>query len=337
MSGDSTDTADTIRERGNVSSARLLLTMRLDRTVLTGLLAVAVFLGFLLTVTTLAPEFLVKIKQGALIDTLFSSMIIVIVTGTTLVVSIGQLVISQEDGPLGEQRSRMSDTLDFRNYTSEVIGKTTPVDPAAFLLEIIRASAERAATLRATVADSDDGDLRSEVEAFTDGVVDNADEVSDQLEGATFGTFDVLFAALNFNYSRKLFQTERLGDEYGDELEQSARDELDALQTTLAMFGPAREHIKTLYFQWELIAFSQLTLYASVPALIVAGGMLAAVDATTFPGELFGVDTIALVVGAAFAVTLLPFLLFVSYLLRILTVAKWTLAIGPLVLRESQR
>jgi hypothetical protein len=43
------------------------------------------------------------------------------------------------------------------------------------------------------------------------------------------------------------------------------------------------------------------------------------------------------VVGGAFTITLVPFLLFVSYLLRILTVAKRTLAIGPLILRESQR
>lgn len=43
-----------------------------------------------------------------------------------------------------------------------------------------------------------------------------------------------------------------------------------------------------------------------------------------------------LVVGAAFAVTLLPFLLFVSYVLRVLTLAKRTLAIGPLVLRDSK-
>jgi len=103
------------------------------------------------------------------------------------------------------------------------------------------------------------------------------------------------------------------------------------------MFGPAREHIKTLYFQWELITFSQLTLYTAVPALIIAGVMMGAVDATTFTGRTLGVADLAWVIGAAFALTLTPFLLFVAYLLRILTVAKRTLAIGPLILRESQR
>jgi len=73
-----------------------------------------------------------------------------------------------------------------------------------------------------------------------------------------------------------------------------------------------------------------------VPALVVAGLMLAVVDAGTFPGSTRGVDHVTLVVGAAFAVTLLPFLLFVSYVLRVLTLAKRTLAIGPLVLRDSK-
>lgn len=94
---------------------------------------------------------------------------------------------------------------------------------------------------------------------------------------------------------------------------------------------------KTLYFQWELIGFSQWTLYTAVPALIVAGVMLGVVDAGTFPGETVGVANVVWVAGGAFAVTLVPFLLFVSYLLRILTVAKRTLAIGPPILRESQR
>ena len=104
----------------------------------------------------------------------------------------------------------------------------------------------------------------------------------------------------------------------------------------MSLFGPAREHVKTLYFQWALIDLSRLILYAAVPALVVAGLMLTAVDAGTFPGRTLGVDHVTLAVGGAFAVALLPFSLFVSYLLRVLTLAKRTLAIGPLVLRDSE-
>jgi hypothetical protein len=179
--------------------------------------------------------------------------------------------------------------------------------------------------------------VRTEVDEFAESVIGNADEVTEELDGARFGTFDVLFAALNFNYSWKIFQVERIATEHADHLDETDRRLLEELKTSLSLFAPAREHIKTLYFQWELIEFSQWTLYTAVPALLVAGVMMGVVDAGTFPGETVGVANVVWVVGGAFAVTLTPFLLFVSYLLRILTVAKRTLAIGPLILRESQR
>ena len=338
MTGDeSIGTADTMRERGNSPGIRLLALMRVDRLVLTAVLALVVFFGFVVAVTVLEPPLADQIESGDMIDTMFSSMITVIVTGSTLVVSIGQLVLSQEDGPLGDQRRRMSDTMDFRGYTAELLDGTTPADPSALLREIVQVTAERAEALRDTLLENDDQQVRTEIDEFTQSVIGNAEEVTEQLDGAKFGTFDVLFAALNFNYSWKIFQVERIATDHADQLDETDRRLLDELKTALSLFGPAREHVKTLYFQWELIGFSQWTLYTAVPALIVAGVMLGVVDAGTFPGETVGVANVVWVVGGAFAVTLVPFLLFVSYLLRILTVAKRTLAIGPLILRESQR
>jgi len=334
---DAIGTADTMRGRENASGIRLLVLLRLNRLVLTGLLAVVVFVAFVAVVTLLSPNFVAQVRSGDLIDKMFSSMITAIVTGSTIVVSVGQLVISQEDGPLGDQRRRMSATLDFREYTDELLGGTTPADPSAFLRSIVDLTAERTRLLRERLLDNTDEQLRTEADEFTDSVVGNATEVSDQLEGASFGTFDVLFAALKFNYSWKLFQIDRISNEHAAALDETDQQRLQELKTALSMFGPAREHIKTLYFQWELITFSQLTLYTAVPALIIAGVMMGAVDATTFTGRTLGVADLAWVIGAAFALTLTPFLLFVAYLLRILTVAKRTLAIGPLILRESQR
>ena len=337
MSGDDIGTANTMRGRADEPGVWIRILLELNRLVFTAALVVAVFAAFVVVVTVLPPNFATVVRSGDVIDTLFSAMITAIVTGSTLVVSIGQLVISQEDGPLGDQRQRMSDTLDFRGYTSELLGHTTPADPASLLRSIVDLTAERTRTLREGLLDNSDEQLRTEAEAFTESVTRNAMEVSAQLEDASFGTFDVLFAALNFNYSWKLYQVDRISNEHADALDETDRGRLQELKTALAMFGPAREHIKTLYFQWELITFSQLTLYTAVPALVVAGVMMATVNGTTVTGYTLGVDNLTLVVGAAFAFTLTPFLLFVAYLLRILTVAKRTLAIGPLILRESQR
>ncbi|AQL44144.1 hypothetical protein BV210_16140 [Halorientalis sp. IM1011] len=335
--GSDIGTANTMRERSGESRIKLWLLLRANRLLVASVLTGAVFVAFVVAVAVLEPPFARQIESGDMIDTMFSTMITVIVTGTTLVVTIGQLVLSQENGPLGDQRERMSSSMDARDFTEELIGSPSPADPSEFLRQIIGITAQRATALRESIDKNEDADLRKEVDEFADSVTGNADLVRDQLEDAQFGSFDVLFAALNFNYSWKIFQVERLANDYEGSLDEEERGLLDDLKTALSLFGPAREHVKTLYFQWALIDLSQMILYAAVPALAVAGIMVGVVDARTFPGSTLGLDHMILVVGGAFAVTLVPFMLFVSYVLRVVTIAKRTLAIEPLILRDSQR
>ena len=336
---DETDigTANTIRERSGESRTKLWMLLRANRLLVSSVLTSAVFVAFVIAVVVLDPPFSRQLESGDTIDTIFSTMITVIVTGTTLVVTIGQLVLSQENGPLGDQRDRMSSSMDFREFTEELIGSPSPADPSEFLRQIVGVTAQRTTAFRESIGENDDENLREEVDEFAESVTGNANMVRDKLEGAQFGSSDVVFAALNFNYSWKIFQVERLANEYEESLTEEEAGLLDDLKTALTLFGPAREHIKTLYFQWALINLSQMILYAAVPAVAVAGIMVAIVDTGTFPGSTLGFEHIILVVGGAFAVTLVPFMLFVSYVLRILTIAKRTLAIEPLILRDSQR
>ncbi|WP_436928793.1 hypothetical protein [Halosimplex halobium] len=329
-------TANTMRERADESRFKLWLLLKANRLHVAGALAVVVFLTFV-AVGSSVDGFAETLQSGDTKATLFSTMLGAIITGTTLVVTISQLVISQENGPLGDQHQRMSNTMDFRDYVGEMYDEPVPVDPSAFLREHVNAVQRRAKALRDAVAGSDDDALREEVDEFTDSVTGNADEVRDQLDGATFGTFDVLFAALNFNYAWKIFQIERIGSDHEAAIDEEIDGRLADLRTTLTMFGPAREHVKTLYFQWALIDLSQYILYASVPALVVAGSLLAFVGSGPVPGQTLGVANVLWVVGAGFTASLVPFLLFVAYIVRIAVVAKRTLAIGPLILRGSQR
>jgi hypothetical protein len=340
MTGDdasSIGTGNTMRERAGESRLKLWILLGANRLVVTGVLASVVFVAFVVGGAVLFPPFSVTATQTDVIDTIFSTMTSALVTGVTLVVSIAQLVISQENGPLGDQRQRMSAALDYRDYASELIGTTTPADPSMFLRALTSATEKRAEAFQESIESVDNEDLRDEVDAFVDSLSGNAQTVREELDGATFGTFDVLFAALNYNYSWKIFQTDRISDEYDEALGDEQQSLLYDLRSSLAMFGPAREHIKTLYFQWALTSLSQLIVYAAIPALVVSGIMMAMVDGSTFPGSTLGISDILWVVAGAFTVTLVPFLLFVAYVTRIATVAKRTLAIGPLILRDSQR
>ncbi|NHN58772.1 MULTISPECIES: hypothetical protein [Halorussus] len=306
-----------------------------NRFAATGLLAGAVFGGFILTSTVMFPSLQSEIRSADTVETMFSTMIGTVITGTTLVVTISQLVISQENGPLGDQRQRMSDAMDFRTYATNLFEAAPEADPGQFLSQILEANKRRADDLEVDLEDNDDENLRRQVGELVDSLRNNADTALDGLEGAQFGTFDVLSAALDYNYAWKIYQVERLTREFADSLDEDDREAFHDLETALTMFGPAREQIKTLYFQWELIDLSRYILYAAVPALLVAGSMLAFVGAETFPNATLGVPNVTWVVGGAFTVTLVPFLLFLTYILRIVVVAKHTLAIGPFVLRQS--
>ncbi|SFL37561.1 hypothetical protein SAMN04487950_3527 [Halogranum rubrum] len=337
--GDSIGTENTMRARADESRLKVWVLLSANRLGLVALLSVLVFASLIVFSVVLYPSLQLSIQRGDTIETGFTTMISVIVTGTTLVVSINQLVLSQENGPLGDQRRRMSNAEDFRTYTEEMLGSTAPSDPSNFLRALVAESQDRAERLDRLIHESDSApdELQEQLEEFVDSLDGNAETVREKLDGSQFGTFDVVYAALDYNYSWKVFQVDRMVNEFGDSLSREEEEAFHDLKTSLTMFGPAREHIKTLYFEWALVNLSQYILYAAVPALVVAGAMFMFVGDGSFPGTTLGVDDITWVTVGAFTLTLLPFFIFISYIFRVATVAKRTLAIGPLILRDSQR
>lgn len=327
--------ADTMRERTGQSAAKLWFLVSADRIAVTAALGLISFLSFVAFVSVLAPPLIPQLESSSVIETLFSTMLSAVALVTTLTVTIGQVVLSQENGPIGDQHRRMSNAMDVRTYVGEIIGKPSPADPSTFLRELVLACRERADALRAILSGAEDEQLRQDVEDLVESITKNADGVANRLNGRSFGSFDVVSAALDFNYGRKIYEVEQILAAHADDLTEAERDRLAELKTALSMFAPAREHVKTLYFQWELINLSRQILYLSVPALVVAGVMVAVVEPASFPGKTLTVDNILWIVASAFTFTLLPFLLLTSYIWRLITIAKQTLAVEPLILRES--
>ena len=310
-----------------------------DRRLVTAVPLLVVFAS-LVALGTLDPVPLSEaVAGGDPIETAFQAFIAAIVTGVTLVVTITQLVLSQELGAVGDQRERMAEAMDFREDVEAVLDTAvSPPEPSAFLRGLVEVARDRGEAFREAVGRSAEGELSARTDDFVDSLSQQAEAVSSRIQNAQFGTFAVLFAALDFDYSWKVYEARRLRSEHADELSEPAATALDELLEVLELFGPAREHIKTLYFQWELIDLSRSVLYASVPALIVAvGAVLYLDDPGTVAGATYGVDNLVWVASAGAAVALLPFAVLFSYVLRIATVAKRTLAIGPFILRESTR
>jgi len=333
--GDAPSESNLLRERAGQSRLKLWLLLEADRRLVTGLLSITVFV-VLVGVGTVYPAAERALRAGDSVDTLFQALLTATITGVTLVLTLNQLVLSQELGAVGDQRERMTGAMQFRQDVTDAIrAPVSPARPAQFLRALVQVAGERAETLRNSVSDAADEELQTTIEAFVDDLVANADQVSAGLDDAQFGEFDVVSAALNFNYSWKLFTARRIRERHGAALDGAGTEALDELIELLRLFGPAREHFKTLYFQWELIDLSQRILAASIPALLVSASMIAFFDSETYSVIVFDVGTLVVVLAAATMVTVLPFLLLLAYVVRIATVAKHTLSIGPFVLQET--
>jgi hypothetical protein len=337
-------------ERTGTHRVALWVLLEADRLLLAAVLTVVVFLIVLTGLSVLEPPFTVRAAASDPIETLFAAMITAVVTVTTFVVTIGQLVLAQENGPLGDQRERMDNAMAVREDVQRVTGAPSPTDPAAFLGALLTAATEQSRRLHSSVhphsTDAEvfpinPGDRPSEmsqaaIRSLAAEVREDTTAVLDHLDGAAFGSFAVVGAALNVTYDTNIVEIERIESEHRARLTVEQRDTLAELKETLSLFASAREHVKTLYFQWALIDLSRVILYAAIPALVVAAIAIGVLTPATAPGRTLGVDHIVVLLSAAFAVTFLPFAIFTVYVLRVLTVTKRTLAIDPLVLRDSE-
>ncbi|GAB6862411.1 hypothetical protein ACFR97_10650 [Haloplanus litoreus] len=316
---------DQLRARASESRTKLWLYLEADRRLVVAGLAVVVFL-IVLTVGVVLPAAAPKLRGGDAVDTLFQGFLTATITGVTLVLTLNQLVLSQELGAVGDQRERMRGALQFRDDTADLLDvPVSPARPSQFLRALVQVASRHARDLRDAA-----GPEHAEVASLTESLIGNADRVASDLDDAQFGEFDVLSAALNFNYSWKIFAAKRIRE--SDSLDADAEAALDALIDTLELFGPAREHFKTLYFQWELINLSRSILAAALPALLVGVCMIAFFDPA---GPLGRTPGVVPVVALASTVAVLPFLVLAASILRIATVTKHTLSIGPFILRET--
>jgi hypothetical protein len=330
---------NTMRQRvGNQRDRiRLYILLNLNRKVFTGVLTGGLFLVFLLAGTYSVPPFRMYMRSMGPTRYLFQAFVGALITGVTLVVTINQLVLSQELGPLGSQRERMSGSMGFRGDVEDAFGSISPPEPEAFLQALIDNSREKAQTLQETVSNNQNEDLLTDINQLTEDIIDNAETVADQLDDKSFGEYAVVKASLDYNYSYKIYQARRLREKYSDDLSNEEMDILRNLIKVLTFFGPAREHIKTLYFQWELVNLSRGIIYTSIPALAITGTIALYLAPASFAGTMFGIDNLIWIVSAGTAVGLFPFLLLSTYILRLATIAKRTLAIGPFILRGSER
>jgi len=179
--------------------------------------------------------------------------------------------------------------------------------------------------------------LRSRTDRLVENVRENSEEIDAQLETSDFGEFGVLRSGLNYNYSWKIYAVRRLRHEHESSLDADELAAFDELIASLTLFGPALEHFKSLYFQWELVHLTRSMLYSGLPGVIGATATVLYLDPPPIPGSTLGVDDVVWLVSASATIALVPFFLLASYVVRIATVSKRTGSLGPFILRRAER
>ena len=307
-----------------------------NRLTVTGILTVTCFV--LLTIfSTLNVPYLSILSDGDTIETLFQTLVGVLITGMTLVVSINQLVLSEEFGSLGRQRERMDKSMAFRKDSEQEFHWTGPPEPERFLSTLINTSVDRAKTVEEAVEGNSDQLLQDRVDQLVDRIATSADEITDKLEDVSFGEFTIMQAALSYNYSWKIYLVRRLYWEHRENLSEDAREAIDGLVDILELFGPAEEFFKAHYLQWELVNLSRRILFIGIPALVISIYAALYLKPETVSGTVLGVPVLVWLINAGVTFALIPFFIFTAYVLRTASIAKESGAIGPFVLHESEQ
>ncbi|WP_226004151.1 hypothetical protein [Natrinema salinisoli] len=298
------------------------------RLVIAGLLTALLYAA----VVALYVAGLFPVTDAGAVVTLYGSLVGGTLPFITIVLAINQLVLSQELGWTPDLRSRFEGMTDFQRDVEALTGSgVSPASPAAFLNLLVTATVDRARRLPDALADDADPETRAELERFIESFESDGETVSAALEDAEFGTFEALSAVLGHHQGNYYHAVRTFRDERADAFDET--EPLEELIELLGFLAIARQTFKTLYVQHELAVLSRMLLYVGFPTLV--GGGLLLVSYGRIAAAVANDWLLLAIAAAGVVLVFLPFMVLLSYALRIATIAARTADFGPFVPRAS--
>ncbi|NEU55774.1 hypothetical protein [Halorussus sp. MSC15.2] len=311
--------------------------LRGKRAHVTLVLLVAVLVVLLLLSVVRPVDVYALLNDTNTVQTLFNTLLSGMILLVSVVVSINSIVLSEEITDIEHQRERIDASIRYRGQIEQFIeGDVSPARPAEFLRAILKIIDQQSSTLADIAARSDDEEFRREAKTFSDNITDEAERAGETLTDAQFGTFRVLLAGLNYDYSWQLHVARRFQRKYGEGLDDDEQAAIEDIVETLKVFATGREYFKSLYYKREFAHLSSRLLYVSLPAIIVTSYVLLALDTNLFPQvSLFALSPLMIFVSVAYTIALVPYLMLTAYVLRAMAVTLRTLASGPFILESG--
>ncbi|MGQ3414129.1 hypothetical protein ACT4ML_18025 [Natrinema sp. LN54] len=297
-------------------------------------IAAAVAAAFGITYVALSTAGVAPIANGQPLFYAFSGLVSGNFTLITVVVSINQLLLSQELQSPGELESEIEDTVDYREEVEAVSNRTAPAEPSGFLRLVVESARRDAQRLGGTAIDDLSADGRDEVDEIVTDLTNEFDRIDGLVEESDAGIFNTLSTMLETNFAHEIQRLEEFRRTYGDELSADTDEAIDDLLNRLREMDIARQYFKSVYLQVELSRLSRYLFYAGIPAIGTAIAALFVMTAATGPP--FGRPVRAVVFPIAVAVGVLPLTTLFAYILRTATVTERTAAITPFTTPEQE-
>ncbi|WP_418285265.1 hypothetical protein [Halorubrum sp. DTA46] len=322
------------QRNGRIHVIRWVL-LEANRLAVTGALLTFMFAALMLIGSTWTFEMQQVLTETPAVQTILSSLLSGIILLVSIVVSINSIVLSHDITSMDAQESRIHGVMEFRRDIGELTeGGESPTDPASFLSLMASVIHDRATALQGVSRGSGE-ELTQDIEEYVAEVTETVEPLGHQDDSASGAEFGILWLGLEADYGPFMDRSRMLRSSHGNELSETFDERLDDLVQAFQLFAVGKEYFKTIYYTQEVSQLSQTLLVVSLPSILVTASAILAINAGLLPGAwVFGLPPLLSFVATVFTISLAPFLVLTSYMLRLSAVAQRTAGAGPFSLQQ---
>jgi len=312
---------------GGIELVRWTL-LEANRLAVVGVLATLVFGVLMLIGTVWTFEMQSMLTETSTVQTILNTLLSGMILLVSIVVSINSIVLSYEIRSVEMEEERIQGTVDYRRELGDLTETgESPSDPSSFLALMSGTIRQRAATLRDDM-EGGEAEIDEEILDYISDVAATAENI-DEVTDTTGAEFAVLWKGMEFDVGPYMDRSRSLMSDPTVESPGDLRDRFDDLLQTFELFSVGKEYFKTLYYTQEVSKLSRTLLVVALPAIVFNASTILAIGAGVTPEVwLLGLPPIQSFVFTAFTVSLIPYLVLTSYMLRLATVAKLTSSAG---------
>ena len=268
----------------------------------------------------------ITVDPNSTIKTMFGSGVTSgLFTLITVTLIINQLISSRIFGTPGDLHSEFEGSREIRQRVADIANSpTTPVNTTQFISFVGETLYEQVVAFQFETSQLNCG-LSSEFGSYVNRLTEFAEPVRNitrQMKPIT-----VLSMVAGPEYAWHIRETDRIQNQHADRLTERAQTSLDAILDLLKMISISRQYYKTIALQQEFVRLSRLLIYTGLPALLVA--LYVTLIYRTSPST--AISPVYLPVVASGAITIVLIVILLVELLRIATILRYTVSVGPFV------